>query len=228
MYRATDTPQQVFLSTPSARRATKGVQHNKHNINISIHALREEGDSGRVTACCLQEHFYPRPPRGGRQDLEESLNVERLFLSTPSARRATDYTVGYCYPQIIFLSTPSARRATEPVLNVSVAFHISIHALREEGDFSFNDRLRSVGHFYPRPPRGGRPLCLCSHDGQDEFLSTPSARRATRSLVCGVMGGHISIHALREEGDPSMFIQSRRIEYFYPRPPRGGRLPFAL
>ena len=34
-------------------------------------------------------------------------------------------------------------------------------------------------YFYPRPPRGGRPY----HDGQrpavGQFLSTPSARRAT-------------------------------------------------
>ena len=56
---------------------------------------------------------------------------------------------------------------------------ISIHALREEGDL-----LRCICsdmpcNFYPRPPRGGRPLLL--------------GRR------CRNTG--ISIHALREEGD---------------------------
>ena len=36
---------------------------------IFIHALREEGD-GRCTGYCLrQQHFYPRPPRGGRPAL---------------------------------------------------------------------------------------------------------------------------------------------------------------
>ena len=33
----------------------------------------------------------------------------------------------------------------------------------------------------------------------------------------------ISIHALREEGDPSLALGRRRPAYFYPRPPRGGR-----
>ena len=35
---------------------------------------------------------------------------------------------------ILFLSTPSARRATRLVDGLSEPFHISIHALREEGD----------------------------------------------------------------------------------------------
>ena len=34
----------------------------------------------------------------------------------------------------------------------------------------------------------------------------------------------ISIHALREEGDPSTPSVCAAIPYFYPRPPRGGRL----
>ena len=34
-----------------------------------------------------------------------------------------------------------------------------------------------------------------------EFLSTPSARRATLLICTADLGGHISIHALREEGD---------------------------
>ena len=34
----------IFLSTPSARRATKTLGHRPQAQNISIHALREEGD----------------------------------------------------------------------------------------------------------------------------------------------------------------------------------------
>ena len=33
---------------------------------ISIHALREEGDSHRNVPRLLGRNFYPRPPRGGR------------------------------------------------------------------------------------------------------------------------------------------------------------------
>ena len=37
---------------------------------------------------------------------------------------------------------------------------------------------------------------------QVKFLSTPSARRATHGLQAGDVKVEISIHALREEGDP--------------------------
>ena len=57
----------VFLSTPSARRATDQEAQYAAPSAISIHALREEGDD------------YP-----GKADA-----LIRLFLSTPSARRAT-------------------------------------------------------------------------------------------------------------------------------------------
>ena len=83
---------------------------------------------------------------------------------------------------------------------------------------------RAHRNFYPRPPRGGRPLCC---------------------LYCQ-QGKKISIHALREEGDLDAWretmtqhrflstpsarratnqksAQSRSILNFYPRPPRGGR-----
>ena len=39
----------VFLSTPSARRATQNLQGDRGDIQISIHALREEGD--RLCQC---------------------------------------------------------------------------------------------------------------------------------------------------------------------------------
>ena len=37
----------------------------------------------------------------------------------------------------------------------------------------------------------------------------------------------ISIHALREEGDPAGWPGSRCSYDFYPRPPRGGRRPLS-
>ena len=56
-----------FLSTPSARRAT----NYRHLIlaaqNISIHALREEGDQPERAYPAGAADFYPRPPRGGRR-----------------------------------------------------------------------------------------------------------------------------------------------------------------
>ena len=61
--------------------------------------------------------------------------------------------------------------------------HISIHALREEGDLRFYALL----------------FILLA------FLSTPSARRATPDGKGTTAGTVISIHALREEGDELPF-----------------------
>ena len=58
-------------------------------------------------------------------------------------------------------------------------YTISIHALREEGDYTLGALQTVYGHFYPRPPRGGR-----------QQRRQYAAQRE-----------HISIHALREEGD---------------------------
>ena len=55
------------------------------------------------------------------------------------------------------------------------------------------------------------------------FLSTPSARRATELDCQKVLGVRISIHALREEGDCQPSGLRSSYGYFYPRPPRGGR-----
>ena len=55
------------------------------------------------------------------------------------------------------------------------------------------------------------------------FQSTPSARRATAALCTVRDELKISIHALREEGDPSISRRASAWWYFNPRPPRGGR-----
>ena len=80
-------------------------------------------------------------------------------------------------------------------------FGISIHALREEGDFL------SVIYFI---------IFL-------GFLSTPSARRATHGFKINSNIIFISIHALREEGDLYIPSGALPVSDFYPRPPRGGR-----
>ena len=56
----------LFLSTPSARRATCSTSSHHQRQGISIHALREEGDEVILNHCWFYHYFYPRPPRGGR------------------------------------------------------------------------------------------------------------------------------------------------------------------
>ena len=86
---------------------------------ISTHALREEGDTTQIRA----------------------IRPSSVFLPTPSARRATDVPDPEHHP---------------------------------------------LGHFYPRPPRGGR-LGNCK---------------------CSFCFYHISTHALREEGDVQQAIDN--------------------
>ena len=102
----------IFLSTPSARRATDALPTLSTAWMISIHALREEGDSGSGSSAADSYNISIHALR------EEGDTINQL-------RQAF---------QIQFLSTPSARRATELTLPVAVDVEISIHALREEGD----------------------------------------------------------------------------------------------
>ena len=102
--------------------------------------------------------------------------------------------------------------------------HISIHALREEGDGSTVCGILGVQRFLSTPSARratrSRPL---EHGSNMVFLSTPSARRATWVCRSGSRQSLISIHALREEGDLIMRVEQKYDQHFYPRPPRGGR-----
>ena len=148
-------------------------------------------------------YFYPRPPRGGRLQSSPVRRRGCLFLSTPSARRATIVSGGggfsFCnfYPR-----PPRGGRPTAPLI------------------------LPTGANFYPRPPRGGRLMSWNIPDSRKQFLSTPSARRATDAVGVGGLGQLISIHALREEGDMQIPPLQPPQRNFYPRPPRGGR-PFS-
>ena len=63
-----------------------------------------------------------------------------IFLSTPSARRAT-LVNNTTLSTKRFLSTPSARRATPLTDLQQNSMLISIHALREEGDSKNRDKI---------------------------------------------------------------------------------------
>ena len=181
---------------------------------------------GRPVGCIERDvdvDFYPRPPRGGRQAYYDALDAEDA-ISIHALREEGDRQVcKFFYQGKRFLSTPSARRATLPRWVQQPAGEISIHALREEGDPDGQPRhlrrqisihaLREEGdaaggcsecvqkNFYPRPPRGGRLRQPASSFLSLQFLSTPSARRATARRCDPACVRPISIHALREEGD---------------------------
>ena len=169
---------------------------------ISIHALREEGDPHRHRRHRGRVHFYPRPPRGGRQVCPSSKRLMRSFLSTPSARRATcprrcpRWRRGYFYPR--------PPRGGRPV-RVSFPF--------------------GQENFYPRPPRGGRRMRRNSTPRPSRFLSTPSARRATSVTPGSSSSTALFLSTPSARRATAAAIHGRGLAGdFYPRPPRGGRL----
>ena len=83
---------------------------------ISIHALREEGDTNGARSIWTQQNFYPRPPRGGRQEVFV-LGEVTVSISIHALREEGD-----------------ARSRAQ-----GGRLEISIHALREEGDQTSSD-----------------------------------------------------------------------------------------
>ena len=137
-----------------------GVVYKVALICISIHALREEGDHSTAAAPGCPGYFYPRPPRGGRPDIHcNSRNTQK------------------------FLSTPSARRATQGAVDIAQATPISIHALREEGDVKAPHSFGFINDFYPRPPRGGRRVTLGVTLGVTRNFY-PRPPRGGRRMIC--------------------------------------------
>ena len=172
-------PQNGFLSTPSARRATDHHPQPDRRDQISIHALREEGDPGLGDKWFEDNQISIHALREEGDYAQKPLcNI--LWISIHALREEGDQqrSPAYC-PAGQFLSTPSARRATFFRLCWICSHRISIHALREEGDIALDASILPILNFYPRPPRGGRRF--------GEFV-----------FDCVNL---ISIHALREEGD---------------------------
>ena len=126
----------TFLSPPSARRATTTKPKRPEGRHrISIPALREEGDAAAPGVEPPLHHIsIPALREEGDVGTSPQYMSYILFLSPPSARRATDVACVNANSQTLFLSPPSARRATD--------------------DRSFLCGI--TGNFYPRPPRGGR------------------------------------------------------------------------
>ena len=148
---------QIFLSTPSARRATA---------------------SSSVIAC-EKKYFYPRPPRGGRRyNGEKKILVAYFYPRPPRGGRRNSPFEFRCSGFYFYPRPPRGGRHGFFIISIFPA-HISIHALREEGDIIPFIFLITSTHFYPRPPRGGRQIRGGGQLRGSLFLSTPSARRAT-------------------------------------------------
>ena len=169
---------------------------------ISIHALREEGDSALWTSARARYDFYPRPPRGGRLECigprhgAKKISIHALREEGDGHRQGSGAGAGHFYPR----PPRGGRRSSPPPGH------------------------RWSRYFYPRPPRGGRrDQSVCPNF--IHFISIHALREEGDVIVGDVLVccGGISIHALREEGDHAKQTHTTCNSNFYPRPPRGGR-----
>ena len=174
---------------PGGGRHDVGVQ-GRVGDNISIHALRVEGDYHLFSDCPFLIRFLSTPSGWRATEKREAaekptpkISIHALRVEGDSTHSKASITLYYFYPRppgggrrrggfgkecegAKFLSTPSGWRATRPKpAHGDWVIGISIHALRVEGDRACGDFCAGANHFYPRPPGGGR-----------RFLITPCKR----------------------------------------------------
>ena len=152
-------PLYPFLSTPSARRATYdilGLQRTKEFLSTPSARRATRTTAFRTTTT---PNFYPRPPRGGRL--------------CPAWLRFC----GCCY----FYPRPPRGGRHQCAMSYITTFNISIHALREEGDWmiSLSRAIPSISIHALREE--GDRASTARRLSFMQFLSTPSARRATET-----------------------------------------------
>ena len=173
-------------------------------MNISIHALREEGDplveKSIMTEWTISIHALRE--EGDKRRRGERLDARRISIHAlreegdPTLLATSSHTTNF-YPR------PPRGRRRRPTRRTAWQFSISIHALREEGDLLGTAALIQPKEISIHALReeGDKRADAPFQKKSTAFLSTPSARKAT-----GYPGAVGPV-----QGD------------FYPRPPRGRR-----
>ena len=130
----------------------------KAQADISIHALRGEGDSG-LRSMTRGRMISIHALRGeGDDKLRVDQTVARKFQSTPSVGRATVKLSPPVKRSLRFQSTPSVGRAT-PARGLRQSQKGGFQSTPSVGRATFyrTDNIFASLDFNPRPPWGGRP-----------------------------------------------------------------------
>ena len=174
-------------------------------ISVSSHATLAGGDLQIFYKCRLLSVFLSTPPsRVATESNMKSTGGQNMFLSTPPSRVATESNMTSTGGQNMFLSTPPSRVATKTTENIMVFSKVSIHATLAGGDDeSFPASPTPVIVSIHATLAGGDKLPTVQKELDDMFLSTPPSRVAT--VFCSSC--------------------KRSSSCFYPRHPRGWRLP---
>ena len=172
-------PSRRFLSTSPAWGTTPASFPVTHGVDISIHVPRVGDDNSAFSPFGDLSEFLSTSPAWGTTR-RRSLPTQPARISIHVPRVGDDTSMCYSFlPDIQFLSTSPAWGTT----------HLCCIY------------CRLWNHFYPRPPRGGRPATM-----------------GNVSSYCT-----ISIHVPRVGDDAGVGQVLNKESHFYPRPPRGGR-----
>ena len=172
-------PQPIFLSTPSARRATSCIMPQKASfLFLSTPSARRA--TLRFSAVIHgNDNFYPRPPRGGRRVLANiCAGCFNFYPRPPRGGRRSCLPAAACQHWNFY---PRPPRGGRHIILIYIVYAV---------------------YFYPRPPRGGRRRHL--RDCAGDFRISIHALREEGDFLPVLPKqpiGNISILALREEGD---------------------------
>ena len=150
------------------------------------------------------EHFYPRPPRGGRRGVYSVVVKGYIaFLSTSPAWGTTPPRLWRRRPPPDFYPRPP-----------------------RGGRRGWTTCTASARNFYPRPPRGGRRKKERRRCRMNRIsIHVPRVGDDNLQLAHWCCNRMISIHVPRVGDDAGSIAESLcGTKDFYPRPPRGGRL----
>ena len=140
-----------FLSTPSGWRATAA--------RGAIHAPAQ--------------HFYPRPPGGGRPAMRDPIasssciSIHALRVEGDSGICVTSITTSYFYPR-----PPGGGR--QAIMDGTKMVRVDFYPRPPGGGRQGKSTMaRPQKDFYPRPPGGGRRLRCRSRRGSKNFYPRP-------------------------------------------------------
>ena len=184
-----------FLSTPSVRRATKGYLDKLNAEGISIHALREEGDSRSLSSGLRHGISIHALREEGDCSVDDTFD-RSIFISIHALREEGDAGhCGRCGGAAVISIHALREEGDQNLISSPAKITISIHALREEGDRGC--RVFAARHmpFLSTPSVRRATLARLPDRIPGRFLSTPSVRRATfHTGICNIPLC-ISIHA---------------------------------
>ena len=191
--------------------------------NISIHALRGEGDTTATICCCPRRYFNPRPPWGGRRPRGYDVGYRAEFQSTPSVGRAT--LGGQSSKGFRFDFNPRPPWGGRPTRSTASRRSCSYFNPRPPWGGRPPKRafLILLNNFNPRPPWGGRLCLMIFARSPINFNPRPPwGGRLHRPMIFLIF---ILFQSTPSVGRATIahFVFSSSSSHFNPRPPWGGR-----